>query len=176
VRHSGKAEPPSGEAATTAARLAQAEELERTRRAARDETADRFAAVHRLLIACRDVIRSTDPTALAPIVLTPRTAKTSRETDLDLARVRADIATVATERAALAGAPVPLAEAAARLDGYLDALARQWEPPLGTDFTPPTYQPPSPDDYWPFKPMVLLAGHTIPRRGDASSAVVVRRC
>jgi hypothetical protein len=92
-----------------------------------------------------------------PIVVERRGPKTPRDAAADLDRVRGDIATIAAELQALDAAPVPLTEAAARLDDYLDALAQQWDPPVAIDFAGATYRPPAPDTYWPYKPIVLLA-------------------
>src|SRR5262249_19233394 len=57
---------------------------------------------------------------------------------------------------ALDAAPVPLAEAAARLDDFLDRAARQWDP-VTAYFTAPSYTPPSLDDLLPYKLLTLLA-------------------
>jgi hypothetical protein len=155
-RHTGKPLPPSERAAATAAVLARCQEREASRRTARDDSEARHVAANQVLTACRDVIRSMDAKQLAPIVLTRGKPKTSREAAVDLERVRADIAAVKAEHQALAVAPVPLAEAAARLDDFLDGAARQFDPVTGY-FTATSYTAPSLDDLLPYKLITLLA-------------------
>jgi hypothetical protein len=151
----GKPAPPSPEAEATAARLAQATEFEETRRRSRDEADATFAAAQQLLSGCQNLIRNTDATQLAPIMLP--TAPPSWDVTTDLAHVRTQIEAVHVESAALNTAPVPAVEAAARLDDYLAGLAQQWAPPVAMDFTRADYRPPSPDDYTPHRAIVLLA-------------------
>jgi len=75
---------------------------------------ERFTAAQQLLAGCRDLIRSTDPEQLAPIVLTRSPAKPSRDVAAELARVRAEIAKLAAEHQALDVAPLPLSRVAER--------------------------------------------------------------
>jgi hypothetical protein len=156
-RHSGKPEPPSLVAQRATAALAHAEELERTRREAREVATHRFTVAQQLLAGVQDLLRRTDATALPAIMLTRRSPP-AKATDVgaEIDRLRADVAKVVAERSALAVAPVPFNEAEKRLDDHLDALAAQWEPPVG-DYMRPAFQPPSGDSYAPYKPIVLLA-------------------
>jgi hypothetical protein len=158
-RHTGRPEPPSHEAQATAARLAQAEDGERARRAARDDALQRFTVAQQLLAGCQALIRSTDPAQLAPILLTRGgTPKKSGDVAAELDRLRAGIAQVAAERTALDRAPVTHEEASRRLDSYLDVMAREWTPTVATDFAQPAFHMPSPDDYgFPHKAIFLLA-------------------
>jgi len=122
----------------------------------RDEAVARFNAAQQLVAACQDMIRATDPAELPPILLTRGQSKTTREAAVNLARLRGDIAKIGGELQALAAAPVPLAEAAARLDDFLDGAARQWDPATGY-FTATSYTAPSLDDLLPYKLLPLLA-------------------
>jgi hypothetical protein len=154
-RHAGTPLPPGDRAAATAAMLAHCQEREGSRRKARDESEARLMATNQLVAACSDLIRRTaDPAQLTPIVLTPGRAKTARE--VDVARVRGDIAKIAAELQALDAAPVPAAEAAARLDDFLNEAARQFDPATSY-FTAASYTAPSLDDLLPYKLLTLLA-------------------
>jgi hypothetical protein len=156
-RHSGRPEPPSPEVEATAARLAQALDVERARRAAHDEAVHRFSVAQRLLAGVQDLLHRTDATALPPILLTRRrTPTTPTDVGADLAHLRDGIAEVVREREALARAPVSHVEAAARLDDFLDGAARQFDPATSY-FTAPSYTAPSLDDLLPYKLFVLLA-------------------
>jgi hypothetical protein len=154
-RHSGKPEPPSPAAETSAARLTHAEELERARREARDAAIARFTVAQRILAGVQEVIRTTDAAALQPIRPPRGTPTKGTDVGAEIARLRVDIGKVVAERTALAVAPVPLAEAAQRLDDHLDGLAAQWDPPV-SDYTRPAFQPSS-DGLVPYKLIVLLA-------------------
>jgi hypothetical protein len=155
-RHTGKPEPPSPAAETSAARLTQAEELERARREARDDAVQRFTVAQRILAGVQEVIRTTDAAALQPIRPPRGTPTKGTDVGAEIDRLRVDIGKVVAERTALAVAPVPLAEAAQRLDDHLDGLAAQWEPPVG-DYVRPVYAPSGADSFSPYKPIVLLA-------------------
>jgi hypothetical protein len=157
ARQSGRPEPPSPRAAAATAALDRARDREGSRRKAREESEAAWQVADRLLTAVRELLRAGDPALLVPVAVERRGAKTPREAAGDLERVRRDIATIAAELQALDAAPVLLAEAAARLDDYLDGLAQQWDPPVAIDFAGAAYHPPAPDTYWPYRPIVLLA-------------------
>jgi hypothetical protein len=157
AQRSGAPEPPSPRAAAALAALDRARERDASRRRARDESQAAWESADRLLTAVRELVSTGDPALLVPVVVERRGPKPPREAAADLERVRGEIATIAAELQALDRAPVPLAEATARLDAYLDDLAQQWDPPVAIDFAGAAYRPPSPDTYWPYRPIVLLA-------------------
>jgi hypothetical protein len=157
-RQSGAPEPPSPRAVAALAALDRARDREGSRRQARDEAQAAWEVADRLLAAVHGVLgANADPSLLVPVVVERRGPKAPREAAVELERVRGAIATIAAELQALDAAPVPLAEAAARLDDYLDGLAQQWEPPVAIDFAGAAYRPPAPETYWPYRPIVLLA-------------------
>src|SRR5262249_20792584 len=102
------------------------------------------------------LLRSSDPTQLAAVVVERRGPKAPRDAAVDLERVRAEIAKVAAEHQALDAAPVPLAGAAAELGGFL-AGARRRRGPGRSYFTAPNHTAPSIDDLLPYKIFPLLA-------------------
>jgi hypothetical protein len=156
TRQSGTPEPPSPRAAAALAALDRAREREASRRRARDESQTAWEVADRLLTAVRELLRTSDPALLVPVVVERRAAKAPREAAVDLERVRAEIAKLAAEHQALDVAPVPLAEAAARLDDFLDEAARQFDPATSY-FTAASYTAPSLDDLLPYKLLTLLA-------------------
>ena len=139
----------------TAAALARAEERAAPRLAERDrieqERADAWAVVH----AVTELVTSADPLTLSPVIV-PRPSATNPAADL--ARVRETLTAAKREATVLAHAPIPLDEAGVALDGFLDRIASEYEPPVIAFAIPHQSIPPSRDDFSPYRLAPVLAG------------------
>src|SRR5262249_60841690 len=101
-------------------------------------------------------IPTADAATWQPLVVdAPGTDRSPTNLPGELARVREALAAVASEATALARAPLPLSEAHARLDAWLDGMAQQYDPPLS--FARPEARMPSPEDLMPYRLVPLLA-------------------
>jgi hypothetical protein len=138
---------------TAAAHLALCEERAQGKLAERDRIAQAAADAGTVLGAVEETIRTMDTDGLQPI-LVPRPTATDPTTEL--ARLRETLAGVLREAAILRHAPVPLEEAIARQDRWLDEAARRYQPPV-LHFTTPSYVPPGFDGFVPFKAMEMWA-------------------
>src|SRR5262249_51175748 len=90
ARQSGTPEPPSPRAAAALAALDRARDREGSRRRAREESEAAWQVADRLLTSVRELLRTTDPALLVPVVVERRGPKAPRDAAVDLERVRAD--------------------------------------------------------------------------------------
>jgi hypothetical protein len=152
-------EPPAGSALAAAATdLARCEERVAQRLATRDATEQARTDALQLLTSLRDTITTADATTWQPLVVdAPDLDRSPTNLAGDLARVRQSIAVVASEATVLARAPLPLSEAHARLDTWLDSMASQYDPPLASSFARLGARLPSPEDLMPYRLVPLLA-------------------
>jgi hypothetical protein len=158
-REGRKYEPPAGSALAAAATdLARCEERVAQRLATRDATEQARTDALRLLASLRDTITTADAATWEPhVVDAPGPDRSPTNLAGDLARVREALAAVASEATALARAPLPLSEAHARLDAWLDSMASQYDPPLASSFARLGARLPSPEDLMPYRLVPLLA-------------------
>jgi hypothetical protein len=154
-------EPPAGSALAAAATdLARCEERVAQRLATRDATEQARTDALRLLASLRAAITTADAATWQPLVVdAPGPDRSPTNLAGDLARVREALAAVASEATALARAPLPLplSEAHARLDAWLDGMARQYDPPPRQLLHPAGARLPSPEDLMPYRLVPLLA-------------------
>ena len=126
---SGTPEPPSPRAAAALAALDRARDREGSRRRARDESQAAWEAVDRPLTAVRELLRTSEPALLVPVVVARRGAKAPREAAVDIERVRASISAATAELRAVQQAPVPPDVCAGRVDALFDELAATAQAP-----------------------------------------------
>jgi hypothetical protein len=155
ARQSGTPEPPSPRAAAALAALDRARAREASRRRAREESEAAWQVADRLLTSVRELLRTSDPALLVPVVVKRRGPTAPRDAADDLERVRARISAATAELRAVEQAPVPPDGTAARIDTCFAQLAAQWEPPI-TDFMARDYRPPSHDQLMPYRLMAFF--------------------
>ena len=153
---SGTPEPPSPRAAAALAALDRARDREGSRRRARDESQAAWEAVDRPLTAVRELLRTSEPALLVPVVVARRGAKAPREAAVDIERVRASISAATAELRAVEIAPVPPDVCAARIDACFAELVAQWELPV-SDFMARDFRAPGHDQLMPYKLMAFFA-------------------
>jgi hypothetical protein len=155
ARQAGAREPPSPRCAAATAARDRARDREASRRRARDESQAAWEAADRLLSAIRNLLRTSEPTLLVPVVVERRGAK-PRDVAGDLERVRASISDVTAELRAVEQAPVPPDVTAERIDACFAELVAQWEPPVSS-FMARDYRPPGHDQLMPYRLMAYFA-------------------
>jgi hypothetical protein len=138
----------------SAAALKLAEERELLRRQERDRVAEVAAHAGAVLDAATSCLNQSDPTTLQPIIASIGTASSNLTVDLE--RIRSTLETLDREAKRLAVAPVPVDEALARLERWLDALTARYDPPV-LYFTPPHYEPPGHTEFTPYVPVEMWA-------------------
>jgi len=79
ARHSGTPEPPSARAAAALTALERAQDREASRRRAREESQAAWEMADRLLTAVRELLRTSDPALLVPVVVERREPKAPRD-------------------------------------------------------------------------------------------------
>jgi hypothetical protein len=156
ARQSGTPEPPSPRAAAALTALDRARDREASRRRARDESQGAFEVADRLLTAVRELLRTTDPALLVPVVVERRGPQAPREAADELEVVRASISAVTAELRAVEQAPVPPEVTAERVDARFAELAADWEPPISA-FMARNYRPPGHDELLPYRLMAFFA-------------------
>jgi hypothetical protein len=152
-RRHGSYQPGPQLTATTSA-LAMAEEKATSRLADRDRAQALSTAALTVARNLTQLITETDPTELAPVLV-----KRPDGTDLsaDVQRLREQITGVVREAAVLERAPIPLTEALADQQAFLDRVAAEYDPIVTPFALPHLSLPPSPADLVPYRLAPLLA-------------------
>jgi len=152
-------QPPAGSALAAAATdLSRRVERLAQRLATRDATEQARAEALQLLTSLRDTIMTADAATWQPLVVdAPGPDRSPTNLPGELARVRQALAAVTQEATALARAPLPVSEAHARLDAWLDSMASQYDPPLASSFARLGARLPSPEELMPYRLVPLLA-------------------
>jgi len=116
---------PGPRLSATAAALSRAEERAAARVQERDRVAQESFDAGAVLHAITELVTSADPADLAPIVVA-RPGGTNPAADL--ARVRETLAGVMREAILLVRAPIPVDDAFAALDAFLETVASEYDP------------------------------------------------